>query len=49
MAGSPKLASSEDFLSGDWKDIKAQEIRGIRSNMLFLIYFVSVTSMILSF
>ena len=35
VAGSPKLASSEDFLSGDWKDIKAQEIRGIRSNMLF--------------
>lgn len=35
IAGSPKLASSEDFLSGDWKDIKASEIRGIRSNMLF--------------
>lgn len=35
IAGSPKLASSEDFLSGDWKDIKAGEIRGIRSNMLF--------------
>lgn len=35
IAGSPKLASSEDFLSGDWKDIKAREIRGIRSNMLF--------------
>ncbi|GAB6174531.1 AAA family ATPase [Paradesulfitobacterium aromaticivorans] len=35
IAGSPKLAISEDFLSGDWKDIKASEIRGIRSNMLF--------------
>lgn len=35
IAGSPKLAMSEDFLSGDWKDIKASEIRGIRSNMLF--------------
>lgn len=35
IAGSPKLATSEDFLSGDWKDIKAGEIRGIRSNMIF--------------
>ncbi len=35
LPGSPKLAMSEDFLSGDWKDIKASEIRGIRSNMLF--------------
>lgn len=35
IPGSPKLATSEDFLSGDWKDIKASEIRGIRSNMLF--------------
>lgn len=35
IAGSPKLAMSEDFLSGDWKDIKAREIRGIRSNMIF--------------
>lgn len=35
IAGNPKLAASEDFLSGDWKDIKAHEIRGIRSNMLF--------------
>lgn len=35
LPGSPKLATSEDFLSGDWKDIKASEIRGIRSNMLF--------------
>lgn len=35
IPGSPKLAVSEDFLSGDWKDIKASEIRGIRSNMIF--------------
>lgn len=35
IPGSPKLATSEDFLSGDWKDIKAGEIRGIRSNILF--------------
>jgi len=35
IPGSPKLATSEDFLSGDWKDIKASEIRGIRSNMVF--------------
>ena len=35
IAGSPRLAMSEDFLSGDWKDIKASEIRGIRSNILF--------------
>ncbi|WP_315452102.1 AAA family ATPase [uncultured Selenomonas sp.] len=35
LPGDPKLASSEDFLSGDWKDIKASEIRGIRSNMVF--------------
>ena len=35
IAGSPKLAASEDFLSGDWKDLKASEIRGIRTNMLF--------------
>ena len=35
IPGSPKLATSEDFLSGDWKDIKASEIRGIRSNMIF--------------
>lgn len=34
IAGSPKLATSEDFLPGDWKDIKAGEIRGIRSNTL---------------
>ena len=35
IAGNPKLATSEDFLSSDWKDIKASEIRGIRSNMVF--------------
>lgn len=35
IAGNPKLAANEDFLSADWKDIKANEIRGIRTNMLF--------------
>lgn len=35
IAGNPKLAASEDFLSSDWKDFKASEIRGIRTNMLF--------------
>lgn len=35
IAGSPKLAANEDFLSSDWKDFKANEVRGIRTNMLF--------------
>lgn len=35
IAGNPKLAANEDFLSSDWKDFKASEIRGIRTNMLF--------------
>lgn len=36
IAGNPKLAANEDFLSGDWKDLRASEIRGIRTNMLFI-------------
>lgn len=35
IPGDPKLAEKEDFLAGDWKDFKASEIRGIRTNMLF--------------
>ena len=35
IPGNPELAMNEDFISGDWKDLKASEIRGIRTNMLF--------------
>ena len=48
MAGSPKLANSEDFLSGDWS-IKAQEIRGIRSKYAFFDLLRKCDSMICLF
>ena len=35
IPGNPELAMNEDFISGDWMDLKASEIRGIRTNMLF--------------
>lgn len=41
IPGNPKLATCEDFLSSDWDDVKKPEIRGIRTNMLF-IHFLSL-------
>lgn len=41
IPGNPKLATCEDFLSSDWGDISKPEIRGIRTNMLF-IHFLSL-------
>jgi cellulose biosynthesis protein BcsQ len=36
IPGNPVLASWEDFLSSDWSDVSKPEIRGIRTNMLFI-------------
>ncbi|UOO37566.1 ParA family protein [Oscillospiraceae bacterium CM] len=36
IAGNPELAAHEDFLSKDWSELRAKEIRGIRTNMLFV-------------
>jgi cellulose biosynthesis protein BcsQ len=36
IPGTPRFARVEDFLSKDWVDVKAADIRGIRTNMLFI-------------
>ncbi len=36
VPGNPTLATCEDFLSSDWGDVSKAEIRGIRTNMLFI-------------
>lgn len=36
IPGNPLLATCEDFLSSDWGDVSKPEIRGIRTNMLFI-------------
>lgn len=36
IPGNPQLATCEDFLSSDWGDVSKAEIRGIRTNMLFI-------------
>ena len=36
IPGNPQLAICEDFLSSDWGDVSKPEIRGIRTNMLFI-------------
>lgn len=36
LPGNPMLATCEDFLSSDWGDVSKPEIRGIRTNMLFI-------------
>ncbi len=41
VPGNPALAMWEDFLSSDWGDVAKREIRGIRTNMLF-IHFLSL-------
>lgn len=41
IPGNPMLATWEDFLSSDWGDVAKAEIRGIRTNMLF-IHFLSL-------
>lgn len=41
IPGNPLLATCEDFLSSDWGDVSKAEIRGIRTNMLF-IHFLSL-------
>lgn len=41
VPGNPALAMWEDFLSSDWGDVAKAEIRGIRTNMLF-IHFLSL-------
>ncbi len=43
LPGNPRLAMCEDFLSSDWSDVAKAEIRGIRTNMLF-IHFLSLCS-----
>ena len=41
VPGNPALAMWEDFLSSDWGDVAKAEIRGIRTNMLF-VHFLSL-------
>ena len=41
VPGNPTLATCEDFLSSDWGDVAKAEIRGIRTNMLF-VHFLSL-------
>lgn len=41
VPGNPALATWEDFLSSDWGDVAKAEIRGVRTNMLF-IHFLSL-------
>lgn len=36
LPGNPKLASQEDFLAADWKDLLGSEIRGTRTVMVFI-------------
>ncbi|MFA0814601.1 MAG: ParA family protein [Anaerofustis sp.] len=36
IPGNPLLAAYEDFLSSDWSDVSKPEIRGMRTNMLFI-------------
>ncbi len=43
VPGNPKLATAEDFLSKDWGDVMSSQIRGIRTNMLF-IHFLTMCS-----
>ena len=35
IPGNPLLASYEDFLANEWRDVKAGEVRGIRSSLVF--------------
>ena len=35
IAGDPRLALTEDLLSRDWGDVKASEIRGIKTTLVF--------------
>lgn len=41
VPGNPSFAMCEDFLSSDWGDVAKAEIRGVRTNMLF-IHFLSL-------
>lgn len=43
IPGSPKFARSEDFLAKEWGDVMSSQIRGIRTNMLF-VHFLSLCS-----
>ena len=36
IPGNPKFAASEDFLARDWGEVMSSQIRGIRTNMLFI-------------
>lgn len=36
VPGNPSFAMCEDFLSSDWGDVAKAEIRGVRTNMLFI-------------
>lgn len=35
IPGNPTFAVSEDFLAGEWKDVKSSDYRGIRSTLFF--------------
>lgn len=36
IPGNPQFAASEDFLASEWRDVKASEVRGIKSSMVFI-------------
>lgn len=36
IPGNPLFAGSEDFLATEWRDVKASEVRGIKSSMVFI-------------
>lgn len=36
LPGNPKFAACEDFLASEWKDVKSNDLRGIKSTMLFV-------------
>ena len=35
IPGSPRFATSEDFLANEWRDVKSSDLRGIRSSLVF--------------
>ncbi len=43
IPGNPRFAIAEDFLAKDWGDVMSSQIRGIRTNMLF-IHFLTMCS-----
>lgn len=36
IPGNPRFASCEDFLASEWRDVKSNDLRGIKSTMLFM-------------